>query len=254
MGPYPLAKGKPWGGDRPVEDSGKMLFLAKALAVKEGIARYAEQHWEVLTTWADYLLEKGLDPENQLCTDDFAGHFAHNTNLSIKAILGIAGYGRMAEMLGKKEIAQKYTQAAREMAQKWVEMANDGDHFRLTFDKPGTWSQKYNLVWDKILGLDIFPKEVAQKEIAYSLTMQNPYGLPLDNRRTYTKSDWIIWTATLAEDDAAFQSLIAPVHRYVTETPTRVPMSDWYETTNAKQVGFQARSVVGAYFIKLLEK
>jgi hypothetical protein len=254
VGTYPLANGQTYGGDMPVEECGNMLILTAAIANAEGNAAYAEKHWQVLTVWADYLLQNGLNPENQLCTDDFAGHFAHNTNLSVKAIMGIAGYGKLAGMLGKKDIAEKYLSQAKEMAGKWVEMANDGDHFRLTFDQPGTWSQKYNLVWDKILGLNIFDPAVAQKEIAYYLTKQNTYGLPLDNRKTYTKSDWIIWTATLANDRATFSKFIDPLHKCFNESPTRVPMTDWFETTDAKQVGFQARSVVGGYFIKMLEE
>ncbi len=253
VGTYPLANGQTYGGDMPVEEAGNMLALTAAIARIEGNANYAKKHWKTLTTWADYLVEKGLDPENQLCTDDFAGHFAHNVNLSVKAIMGVASYGYLADMLGQKDIAEKYTAKAKEMAQEWMKMADDGDHYRLTFDKLGTWSQKYNLIWNKVLNLGIFPAEVAQKELAYYLTKQNKYGLPLDNRETYTKTDWIIWTATLADDKATFEKFIDPVHLFMNETVDRVPMSDWVFTDKPNQRGFQARSVVGGYYIKMLE-
>lgn len=254
IGTYPLANGQTYGGDMPIEESGNMVILTAAIATVEGNADYAQKHWETLTTWTDYLAQYGLDPENQLCTDDFAGHFAHNANLSIKAILGVASYGRLADILGKKEIAEKYTKKAKEMAAEWVKMANDGDHYRLTFDKPDSWSQKYNLVWDKLMNLHIFPEEVVDTEIAYYLTKQNKYGLPLDNRATYTKTDWIMWTATMADDKATFEKFIEPVHLFMNETVSRVPMSDWVFTDSPNQKGFQARSVVGGYFIKMLEE
>jgi hypothetical protein len=205
-----------------------------------------------LTKWAEYLKEKGLDPENQLSTDDFAGHLAHNANLSIKAILALGSYGILADMTGRREQAALYRKTSQEFAKKWMELAVDGDHYRLAFDKPGTWSQKYNLVWDRLLGLNLFPPELVRKEIAFYETKLNRYGLPLDNRKDYTKLDWLVWSATLAESNADFEKLIAPAYQWLNESPSRVPLTDWYDTVNGRQQGFQARSVVGGIFVKML--
>lgn len=254
VGTYPIANGQTYGGDMPIEESGNMIIITAAVCKAQEDASYALKHWDVLTVWTDYLVENGLDPANQLCTDDFAGHFAHNVNLSVKAIMGIASYGMMAEMLGKNDIADKYIGIARSLAGEWVKMADDTDHYRLTFDKSDTWSQKYNLVWDKIFGLNIFPKEVYDKEIAYYLTKQNQYGLPLDNRDAYTKTDWIMWTAALTDSQETFEAFIDPVYNFMSETTDRVPMSDWIYTDKPNRRGFKARSVVGGYYIKMLEQ
>ena len=259
LGTYPLANGQTYGGretseedQMPVEESGNMLLMLAALARAEGNAGFAEKYWPILARWAEYLRDRGLDPENQLSTDDFAGHLAHNTNLSLKAILALGAYAQLCETLGKRSEAANYRRLAKEMAAKWQRMADDGDHYRLAFDKPGTWSQKYNLVWDKLLGLNLFPQEVARREINFYKSKQNRFGLPLDNRADYTKLDWIVWTATMTQTQEDFQSFIAPVYRFANETPDRVPLTDWYGTLDAKQRGFQARSVVGGVYIKLL--
>jgi hypothetical protein len=236
----------------PVEESGNMLIMVAALAHIEGSAAFAEKYWSELTKWAEYLRVKGLDPENQLSTDDFAGHLAHNANLSIKAILALGSYGQLCELTGRKSEAVRYHDIAADFAKKWQELAREGDHYRLAFDRPGTWSQKYNLVWDRLLGLNLFSPDIVRTEVNYYEARQNKYGLPLDNRRDYTKLDWLVWTATLAGNRASFEQFVAPAFRWMNETPARVPLTDWYDTVTGKQEGFQARSVVGGIFIPML--
>jgi hypothetical protein len=260
IGTYPIANGQVYGGGErteddqmPVEESGNMLILMAAIRARRRQPRLRGSL--VASAFAVGRLPgvQGFDPENQLCTDDFAGHLAHNVNLSAKAIMALACYAQLCDARGEAAAAQKYRAVARDMMARWLKAADDGGHFRLAFDRPGTWSQKYNLVWDQLLGLDIVPRGALDKELASYRTRMNPYGLPLDNRDNYTKLDWTVWTATLARDPRYFEDLVAPILKFANDTPDRNPLTDWYRTVEPRQVGFQARSVVGGVFIKLLD-
>ncbi len=253
LGTYPLVFGRDDGGEgMPVEESGNMLILCDAIAHADGNADFVAPWWPQLTQWAEYLEKYGLDPENQLCTDDFMGHLAHNANLSVKAILGLAAYGDLCRMRGNAATGDKYFALARADAKHWMTVAADGDHYRLAFDKPHTWSQKYNLVWDRILGLNVFPPEVAQAEVAHYKKAMLRYGVPLDSRTHLTKTDWSIWSATLADNQADFEAIIAPIYDYLNATTVRDPIADSYVTDKIHSGGMHARPVVGGFFIKLL--
>ena len=253
LGTYPIVAGRDDGGEgMPVEESGNMLILCDAVAKEENSPEFVAKWWPQLTQWAHYLEQYGLDPENQLCTDDFMGHLAHNANLSVKAILGLAAYGDLCHRRGDEATARKYMDLARADAQHWMKVASDGNHYRLAFDKPNTWSQKYNLVWDKLLGLNVFPDSVAQTEIAFYKTVLQRYGLPLDSRTHLTKTDWCLWTATMAENRQDFDAIVSPIYDYLTATGARVPLADSYITDKINSTGMHARPVVGGIFIKML--
>ncbi len=259
LGTYPLANGQVYGGGEqnevdqmPVEESGNLLLMVAALGRREGNWEFARRFMPQLTQWADYLAKKGLDPENQLSTDDFAGHLPHNTNLSLKAIEALGAFVQISRGVGDEALARRYEQVVRPMPATWEKMAREGDHYKLAFDQPGTWSQKYNLVWDRVLDLHLFPATLADTEWAFYAKHMNADGLPLDNRATYTKLDWQVWTAALASDPHQSEDLIHRLVVWADSTPSRVPATDWYDTTTGKQQAFQARSVVGGVFIKAL--
>lgn len=258
LGTYPKANGQTYGGaehserdQMPVEECGNMILLTAALVQAKGDASFAETYWDLLTKWARYLDDRGFDPEMQLCTDDFAGHLAHNANLSIKAILALGAHAQMAAKLGRPAEAKRFRRRAETMVKQWMKAANDGDHFRLCFDGKGTWSLKYNLLWDRALKLRLFPKEVFAKEQAQYRRVEQRYGMPLDSRKSYGKIDWTAWWAALSEGEDEFRAFIRPLHAWCDESKSRMPMSDWYYTNSGEVAAFRARSVVGGIFAKL---
>lgn len=262
VGQYPLATGQVYGKregklqlryQMPVEECGNMLIMTAAVCYADNDYSIAEENIEQLAGWAAYLEEYGQDPGEQLCTDDFAGHLARNANLAVKAIVGLAAYGQILARCGRAEEADRVRDKAASMARTWQEMADTGDHTVLVFDKPETWSQKYNMLFDKLLGLGLFDQDLIERDFDYWLSKQNRYGLPLDIRDSYTKADWIIWCSALTGDPAKARALIDPLYRFYNETGSRVPLTDWYDTISGQVVHFRNRTVIGGLFALALK-
>jgi len=246
----------------PVEECGNMVLSLYALARQEGNADFAGRFWASVVKWAAYLEKTGFDPDNQLCTDDFAGHLAHNANLSVKSILAFEAFARLAAMRGEGGLSDRYRRLAAEAVPKWVAAAGAADGpSRLAFDAEGTWSSKYNLAFGRAIGLDLFPAEVVRREVATYLARRDSYGTPLDSRKHWVKVDWLVWIATLAESRAGFEALVAPIYDFLNDSPDRVAFADLYFTETAKVIrfgegadefiGFNARPVIGGVYLPL---
>lgn len=191
-----------------------------------------------------------LDPANQNQTDDFTGFIAHSSNLALKGILGIGAMGQVATFAGNTSDAQYYAGQASSYISQWVTKSQDssGQHLKLAYDQDGTWSLKYNAFPDKLLGLNLIPSSVIQEEDSWYSGKENTYGIPLDNRHSYTKADWEMWTAASASNLQLRQFFVDSLYSFANTASSRVPFTDWYDTISDTQNGFQARPVIGGLF------
>jgi hypothetical protein len=266
LGTYPICTGhyNTGGENMPIEESGNMIIMAAAIAKAEGNADFAAKYWNLFSSWALYLKQSGYDPGLQLSTNDFLGFMAHNANLSVKAIVAMGAYAMLCRMRSEAYLASgnqaqanafmaeanEYQATAKEWVKDWMAVDNDGTHYRMAFDQPGTWSMLYNLQWDQALGLNLFPMSVRKEESAFYAGELNQYGLPDRSTVTQTKTDFEVWTATMCSS-TVFNSIIDDIYNFLDQTPTRVPLADQYGT-NTAWGGMHARPVVGAVFMPIL--
>lgn len=258
VGQYPLLNGQVYGegelkNQMPIEESGNIMILVAAICKKENNYDFARENLSALKNFSKYLEKYGADPENQLCTDDFAGHLAHNVNLAIKAVMGLAGYSDILSNSGEETEANRIMSVAANYAAQIKANAKNTNALgtRLAFDKDGTFSLKYNAVWDKLWGTNLFGEDFFAEEMRRYKSEALPFGVPLDSREKYTKSDWEMWVACLGtrEDFCFFSNAL---HKAYSTMEKRVPMCDWYRTDSSQMVGFKHRTVQGGLLMKLL--
>lgn len=253
LGVYPNASGHLDGNEEamPVEESANLLIMAAAVIQRlpaAEAASFATTHYAILHQWAEYLVAGALDPGYQNQTDDFTGFIAHSANLALKGIIGIGAMSVVADAASHTSDASHYLAVARGYAGQWVTLAQDtsGTHLKLAYDQDGTWSLKYNGFADRLLGLDLVPTGVAAQEASWYLSQAGTYGVLLDPRNDYTKTDWELWTAAWLADHAdARAMLVNGVYGFANSTPSRVPFTDWYVVATGAQRGFADRPVIG---------
>ncbi|KAL1730973.1 hypothetical protein EV714DRAFT_283692 [Schizophyllum commune] len=240
---FPKAIGHNDGKDEamPVEECGNMLIMALSYTQKASDHSLINDYVDAFDQWTQFLIDEALVPASQLSTDDFAGHLENQTNLAIKGIIGIKAMSEIANTIGDKTTGSKYNDIASDYVSKWQDLAKsaEGDHTTLNYGNDSSWGLTYNLYADKLLGFNLFPSSIYE---------QHTFGVPLDSRHTYTKSDWEIWTAAIMSDNNTRDMLISAVAQYAANGQNDAPFSDWYETTDGKVAGFRARPVVGGHF------
>jgi hypothetical protein len=263
----------------PAENTGNMFLLLLQyvkLTEAKDLDWVYPRFWGLLQGWAMYLIESQLPvPPRQTCTDDFAGPLAQNTNLAAKCIIALEAFAEVCDILESRYGNQSsngvlpspwncgvYRTLATAYAEFWVDFAVETDtklqlnHSRLAFNLPGTWSTKYNLLWQKMLRLErpftTFP-QLAADEVAYYKAKSHRFGFPMDVRHTYQKLDWMTWGSCLAANASEFASLFEGIYLMANDTTSRWPLTDLFDTVTADiYLSFRSRPVVGAIFAAML--
>ncbi|GAA6036100.1 hypothetical protein JCM8097_006615 [Rhodosporidiobolus ruineniae] len=269
LGTYPVFRGYNDGSDEPMplEEGGNMLWMALAYYQLSGDRPWVEKNYDVLKQWTAYLIDDGLVPAEQLSTDDFAGALANQTDLAVKAIVGIGAMGELAKQVGRFTDHVHFSSVAKAYVVEWSKMAltEEGGslHAKLAYQDEGSWGLLYNLFGDRLLGLDLFDRSLYKHQADWYRGKAEKYGVPLDSRHPWTKSDWELFAAASATDPQTRDLFVDKLVEYLKAGKVDAAFPDLYETPTADFPGrgldwpvlFLSRPVVGGHFALLaLEK
>jgi len=255
---YPNATGHSDGNDEPMplEECGNMIIMTLAYYQHTKDLAYLNDHWNLLNQWTEFLIEESLIPAEALSTDDFAGPLANQTNLAIKGIIGIEAMSRIADLTGHTAEAQNWTNIAHSYITQWqtLGIAHDANppHTTLSYGQNETHGLLYNLYSDALLDLNLVPRSVYDMQSAFYKTVATPFGVALDTRHQWTKSDWEMFAAAIADEETK-KLMIGGLAKFVRESSTAKPFTDLYDAPTGDWPGiqFRARPVVGGHFALL---
>ncbi|KIW15237.1 hypothetical protein PV08_05282 [Exophiala spinifera] len=252
--------------------------------------KWVSKSYRLWKQWTGYLVEFSLEPHNQLSTDDFAGWLALQTNLALKGIIGIKAMAGLSELVENHEDVKTYNNISKVYIARWEELgiSRDKTHAKLAYDWYGSWTTTYNLYADSLLCFHLgsgnsseheadsvpssiggryeyqkplkkgiagdkdgfVPKHVYQLQSDWYWAVRQKYGLPLDSRHLYTKTDWEFFAMSVAAPKVR-AGILQSVAKWVNETATDRPLTDLHMTEGRGGFpgpNFFARPVVGGHF------
>ena len=255
---FPNATGHVEGNDEymPVEESGNMILMTYAYYKFTGDTAFIRQHYTKLQQFATYLINFSLTPGLQLSTDDFAGQLVNQTNLAIKGIVGLQAMANIATIAVDLASSTSYSSTASSFYAQWEAFAIDpsGRHTLLSYQWRSSSGLLYNTFPNLLLDLNLIPQSLYDMQSAWYPTTSQIFGIPLDNRHSYTKSDWEMWTAATCSPETR-RLFVNALASWLNATDTDRPFSDLYETVDTGSypaspgpIYFNARPVVGGHF------
>jgi hypothetical protein len=157
----------------------------------------------------------------------------------------------VSNILGEHDDVDKYAEIAEDYVDKWQDFAvsRDGTHAKLAYTWYGSWTTIYNLFADSLLCFrvpgnkserpeqpasdiwhsgstvsadkktEFLPSKIYKMESNWYHAVLQTYGLPLDSRHLYTKSDWEFFAAAVTSKKTRTE-ILRSIALWVNETTT----------------------------------
>ncbi|KXT00156.1 hypothetical protein AC578_3299 [Pseudocercospora eumusae] len=253
---YPNATGHDDGlaEPMPLEECGDIILLAYMYQNATGNTDWAAQFSSLFQNYADYLVEGGLYPSNQLSSDDGAGASANQTSLAMKSAIALNAYGRMTAQTNYSDVGLQFADV---LYNQGAGLDSDRTHFTLVQGEDESWTTAYNLYIDVLLNLETFPPEAHTLQSAYYPSVRAESGVALDSRVNWGKTDWMLWAAAVAQrsgNEDVKDMFVDDVHAFISNGQSTIPFGDrfYVSTSGSDEAGtwdsYRARPVVGGHF------